>query len=109
MVWGYVLKFIIGGTLFALMSYFSKSKILFLSGIITFIPVMTLINMRMQMKAMNVREFRITELNGFFGALGAVVLMLSVFLLTIWMKPIHAAIVSVGIYIIYMVSCKYIL
>ncbi|MCO7124366.1 GlpM family protein [Sporolactobacillus shoreicorticis] len=108
-MWGYVIKFIIGGTIFVLMSYFSKSKILFLSGVITFIPLMTLINMGMQIKYMNVEEFRTTEFNGLFGAFGAVVLIFSVFLLTNWMKPVNAVILSVGIYVIYMASCKYFL
>ncbi|MFT8710309.1 MAG: GlpM family protein [Sporolactobacillus sp.] len=109
MFWDYALKFVIGGTIFALMSYFSKSKMLFLSGVITFIPIMTLINMGMQMHAMNLREFRTTEWSGIFGAFGAVVLMTSVFLLTNWFRPIYAAVLSVGIYLIYMLSCKYLL
>ncbi|MFT8873007.1 MAG: GlpM family protein [Sporolactobacillus sp.] len=105
----YLFKFIIGGTLFVLMSYFSKSKILFLSGVITFIPVMTLINISMQIKAMDVRQFRQTELNGIFGALGAVILMLSLFVLTNWLKPVSAAWLSVGIYFIYMLICRWML
>lgn len=109
MAWNYVIRFLIGGTIFVLMSYFSKSKILFLSGIITFIPIMTLINMGMQIKYMNVKEFRTTEFNGIFGALGAVVLISCVFLLTHWIKPVNAAFISVGVYLAYMVSCKYLL
>ncbi|MDD9149815.1 MULTISPECIES: GlpM family protein [unclassified Sporolactobacillus] len=103
------LKFIIGGTLFVLMSYFSKSKFLFLSGVITFIPVMTLINMRMQMKYMDLKEFRATEFNAVFGAVGAVVLILSVFILTNWFKPVYAAFIAAVLYIIYMLLCKHFL
>ncbi|MFX3619146.1 MAG: GlpM family protein [Sporolactobacillus sp.] len=109
MAWNYVIRFLIGGTIFVLMSYFSRSKILFLSGIITFIPIMTLINMGMQIKYMNVQEFRTTEFNGIFGALGAVVLIFCVFLLTHWIKPVNAAFISVGVYLAYMVSCRYLL
>ncbi|MCL1631968.1 GlpM family protein [Sporolactobacillus sp. CPB3-1] len=109
MAWGYIIKFIIGGTIFVLMSYFSKSKILFLSGVITFIPVMTLINMGLQIRHMNVEEFRTTEFDGIFGAFGAVVLIFSVFFLTNWLRPVNAVILSAGIYLIYMASCKYLL
>jgi uncharacterized membrane protein (GlpM family) len=105
-IWDYGLKFIIGGTIFVLMSYFSKSKILFLSGVITFIPIMTLINMWMQMKEMDTDEFRTTEFNGIFGSFGAVVLMFSVFLLTAWIKPVYAAFISVALYIAYMLVCR---
>lgn len=109
MVLDYGLKFIIGGTIFVLMSYFSKSKYLFLSGVITFIPIMTLINMRLQMKYMDLEEFRSTEFNAIFGAFGAVVLILSVFILTNWIKPVYAALISVALYIIYMLLCKHFL
>lgn len=109
MILDYGLKFIIGGTIFVLMSYFSKSKLLFLSGVITFIPVMTLINMGMQMRSMNLKEFRTTEFNAIFGAFGAVVLILFVFILTNWIKPAYAAPISVALYIIYMLSCKHFL
>jgi uncharacterized membrane protein (GlpM family) len=104
-IWDYALKFIIGGIIFVLMSYFSQSKMLFLSGVITFIPVMTLINMSMQIKTMSVVEFRAAEFNGIFGAFGAVVLMAAVFLLTGWIRPIYAALIAVAFYGSYMLLC----
>ncbi|WP_445505802.1 GlpM family protein [Niallia sp. 03091] len=109
MIWDYIFKFILGGTIITLASYFSKSKHFFLSGIITLLPIMTLINMRLQLKYMDIKEFRITQVNAIFGALGAVILLLSVFILTNWMRPIFAVLISLAIYISYMLICKYFL
>lgn len=105
----YVLKFILGGTIIVLATYFSRSRHLFLSGIITLLPIMTLINMRLQIKNMTLKDFRLTQRNAIFGAIGAVILLLSVFILTNWIKPIHAVLISLAIYLIYMLMCKYFL
>lgn len=49
----YVVKFILGGTIVVIATYFSKTKNIFLSGIITTLPIVTLLNMMLQIKYMN--------------------------------------------------------
>ncbi|WP_416825803.1 GlpM family protein [Ectobacillus polymachus] len=109
MVFDYVIKFVLGGTILVLATYLSKSKHLFLSGIITLLPIMTLMNMRLQMKFMDIKEFRITQKFAIFGALGAVILVFSVYILSNWIKPTQAAIISLMVYIMYMFLCKHFL
>ena len=53
----YFLYFIVGGTILVLALLLSHSKYLFLSGIIIAIPILTLINMGMQMKNMKEDTF----------------------------------------------------
>jgi uncharacterized membrane protein (GlpM family) len=77
---GYILQFILGGTIMVCASLLSKSKYLFLSGIITLLPIMTLVNIYLQTKNMNVMDFRITQKNAVFGAFGAVILIGGIFL-----------------------------
>lgn len=48
----YFLYFLVGGTIMVLALLLSQSKYLFLSGIITALPILTFINMGMQMKNM---------------------------------------------------------
>jgi uncharacterized membrane protein (GlpM family) len=102
----YILQFIIGGTILVSASMLSKSKYLFLSGVITLLPIMTLININLQMHNMDISNFRITQRNAIFGAFGAVVLTSSIFILTKWFKPPHAVLFAVIIYILYMIGCK---
>jgi uncharacterized membrane protein (GlpM family) len=102
----YILQFIIGGTILVFASILSKSKYLFLSGVITLLPIMTLININLQMHNMDISNFRITQRNAIFGAFGAVVLTSSIFILTKWFKPPHAVLFAVIIYILYMIGCK---
>lgn len=104
---GYILQFIIGGTILVCASLLSKSKYLFLSGIITLLPIMTLINVSLQMKNMSIVDFRITQKNAIFGAFGAVIFISSIYLLTKWFEPSDAVIGAVIIYIVYMIGCKY--
>jgi uncharacterized membrane protein (GlpM family) len=106
---GYVLQFILGGTIMVCASLLSKSKYLFLSGIITLLPIMTLVNIYLQMNNMNLTDFRITQKNAVFGSLGAVILLGVIFTLTNWFKPLYAVICAFIIYIFYMVGCKYFL
>ncbi len=106
---GYILQFVLGGTIMVCASLLSKSKYLFLSGIITLLPIMTLVNISLQMKNMNVLDFRITQKSAIFGALGVVLFMSSIFLLTNWLKPLHAVICAIVVYVLYMVGCKYFL
>lgn len=46
----YFLYFIVGGSIMVLALLLSQSKYLFLSGVITALPILTLINMGMQIK-----------------------------------------------------------
>ncbi|MGE5702383.1 MAG: GlpM family protein [Clostridia bacterium] len=104
---GYILQFIIGGTILVCASLLSKSKYLFLSGIITLLPIMTLINVSLQSKNMSIGDFRITQRNAIIGAFGAVIFISSIYLLTKWVKPSDAVIGAVFIYIVYMVGSTY--
>jgi uncharacterized membrane protein (GlpM family) len=103
---GYLLQFILGGTIMVCASLLSKSKYLFLSGIITLLPIMTLVNIYLQMNNMTISNFRITQKNAIFGAFGAVILIGAIFLLTQWLKPLHAVFFALIIYLIYMLGCK---
>ncbi|RPK15316.1 hypothetical protein FH5_00751 [Priestia endophytica] len=106
---GYILQFLLGGTIMVCASLLSKSKYLFLSGIITLLPIMTLVNIHLQMKNMNIMNFRITQKNAIFGSFGAVILISVIFILTNWIKPLYAVIGAFIIYILYMLGCKYFL
>ncbi|WP_379969787.1 hypothetical protein [Ectobacillus sp. sgz5001026] len=100
-VFEYVSKFIIGGCILALATYFSKSKNIFLSGVITILPIMTLANLILQTKFLNKNEFQSAQKAGIFGAFGAVLFLFSVFLLAYWMKPLYAILLAICIYIVY--------
>jgi len=104
---GYVLQFIIGGLILVSASMLSKSKYLFLSGIITLLPIMTLININLQIHHMDKMNFRITQKNAIFGAFGAVILVSSIYILTKWFKPSYSIICALIIYVLYMIGCKY--
>lgn len=104
----YISKFIIGGCILALATYFSKSKNLFLSGVITTLPLMTLANMMVQMKLMNSTEFQFAQKSGIWGSIGLVLFVFCVFLLSNWMKPLYAILLSLLIYVTYFVVYKYI-
>lgn len=106
---GYVLQFILGGSIMVCASLLSKSKYLFLSGIITLLPIMTLMNLYLQTNNMSIKDFRITQKNAIFGSIGVVVFIGFIFLLTNWLKPIHAVLCALIVYILYMVSCKFLL
>ncbi len=54
-------------------AYLSKSKYLFLSGVITLLPIMSLLNIHLQLKNMSPDDFRAAQKNGIFGAFGAVI------------------------------------
>lgn len=97
----YIFKFIIGGMMLVLATYFSKSKNLFLAGVITTIPIMTLANMTLQVKFLNGPEFQQAQKNGIFGALGLVIFILSCYVLSSWFKPMYAIFLSIPIYFIY--------
>lgn len=62
----YFLYFIVGGTIMVLALLLRHSKYLFLSGIITALPILTLINMGMQMKNKKEDTFHIVIQNTVF-------------------------------------------
>ncbi|MFP3388133.1 DUF3147 family protein [Brevibacillus sp. SIMBA_040] len=86
----YVVKFILGGTVVVIATYFSKTKNIFLSGIITTLPIVTLLNMMLQIKYMNSQEFHSAQKSGILGAIGLVLFISTCYVLTTWVKPIYA-------------------
>ncbi|MFD2371662.1 DUF3147 family protein [Brevibacillus sp. GCM10020057] len=86
----YVIKFIIGGFIVVLATYFSKTKNIFLSGIITTLPIITLLNMMLQLQYMNTQEFHLAQKSGILGAFGLVLFVASCYVLTSWVKPVYA-------------------
>ena len=103
----YILHFFLGGTIMVCASLLSKSRYLFLSGIITLLPIMTLVNIQLQMRNMNIKDFRLTQKSAIFGSFGAVILISLIFILTNWFKPLYAVICAFIIYSLYMVGCKH--
>lgn len=101
----YFLYFLVGGTIMVLALLLSQSKYLFLSGIITALPILTLINMGMQMKNMKEDTFHTVLQNTVFGAVG----MLLFTVLTSWFKPGISVMSALAVYAIFMLSGKYIL
>ncbi|UGW84804.1 hypothetical protein LT232_01355 [Bacillus velezensis] len=55
---GFLIQFFIGGTVMVAAAYLSKSKYLFLSGVITLLPIMTLLNIHLQLKKYERRRFQ---------------------------------------------------
>ena len=105
----YILYFIVGGTIMVLALLLSQSKYLFLPGIITALPILTLINMGMQMKNMKEDTFHSVLQNTVFGAVGMLLFTVLAFLLTIWFKPSISVISSLVVYAVFMLSGKYIM
>lgn len=97
----YVIKFILGGSLVVLATYLSKSKNIFLSGIITTLPIITLLNMTLQIKYMNDQEFHLAQKSGILGALGLVLFIASCYFLTAWVKPLYAILFAIVILFLY--------
>ncbi|WP_416653996.1 GlpM family protein [Bacillus amyloliquefaciens] len=102
----FLIQFFIGGTVMVAAAFLSKSKYLFLSGVITLLPIMTLLNIQLQLKNMSADDFRAAQKNGIFGAFGAVIFISSIFILTNWFKGSHSVIGAFLIYICYMITCK---
>lgn len=103
---GYVIQFIVGGSVMLLAAFLSKSKYVFLSGVITLLPILTLINLRLQVKNMSWDTFRETQRNGIIGAVGMVILIVGIYFLSDLYKPSTAVIMGVCIYVIYMICSK---
>ncbi|MEX3743585.1 hypothetical protein [Lysinibacillus xylanilyticus] len=105
----YILYFIVGGSIMVLALLLSQSKYLFLSGIITALPILTLINMGMQMKNMKEDTFHSVLQNTVFGAVGMLLFTVLAFLLTYWFKPSISVISALAVYAVFMLSGKYIM
>ncbi|WP_342557830.1 hypothetical protein [Lysinibacillus sp. FSL P4-0201] len=103
----YFLYFLVGGTIMVLALLLSQSKYLFLSGIITALPILTLINMGMQMKNMKEDTFHTVLQNTVFG--GMLLFTVLTFLLTSWFKPSISVMSALAVYALFMLSGKYIL
>ncbi|AMO85604.1 putative membrane protein required for alginate biosynthesis [Solibacillus isronensis B3W22] len=100
----YIIQFILGGTVMLLASWLSKSNLHFLSGIITLLPILTLLNMRLQMKNMTEDTFHIVQQNAIFGAVGMVLFTVLVFYLSGLWKPSYAILGALSVYIVFMVA-----
>lgn len=84
----------------------SQSKYLFLSGIITLLPILTLINLRFQLINMSSEDFHITQRHAIVGAVGMVVLIVCIYILSGFMKPVMAVILGVCLYVVYMICTR---
>ena len=104
----YLIYFIVGGTIMVLALLLSQSKYLFLSGIITALPILTLINMGMQMKHMKADTFHNVLQNTVFGAVGMLLFTVLAFL-TNWYKPSIAVLSAILVYAIFMLCGKFIM
>ena len=102
----YVAQFIIGGSIMVLASYLSQSKHLFLSGIITLLPILTLLNMRLQIKNMTADTFHLVQANAIYGAIGMILFTSCVFIFSSYIKPLHAVGSALLLYIVFMVVGK---
>lgn len=105
----YIIRFIIGGAILVSATYFTKSKNLFLAGIITTLPLMTIVNMLIQTKYLTVKEFQASQKNGVIGGVGLALFVLGCIVLSNWMKPIYAMGISILIYFLYVFLCKYLI
>ncbi len=105
----YFLYFIVGGSIMVLALLLSQSKYLFLSGVITALPILTLINMGMQMKNMKEDTFHNVLQNTVFGAVGKLLFTVLTFILTNWYKPSISVASALAVYAIFMLSGKYIM
>ncbi|MGN7477372.1 GlpM family protein [Solibacillus silvestris] len=102
----YIIQFIIGGTVMLLASWLSRSNLHFLSGVITLLPILTLFNMRLQMKSMTAETFHAVQQNAIFGAVGMVLFTGFVFYFSSFWKPSHAIFSALSIYVIFMIVGK---
>lgn len=105
----YVIQFIIGGTVMLLASWLSRSNLHYLSAIITLLPILTLLNMRLQMKSMTDETFHLVQQNAIFGAVGMVLFTGLVFYFTTIWKPSQAVLTALAIYAVFMIAGKPIL
>ncbi|MGG0656594.1 GlpM family protein [Rummeliibacillus pycnus] len=106
---GYVIQFIIGGTVMMFAAMLSKSKYLFLSGVITLLPILTLMNLHLQVRNMTEEKFHITQRNGIIGAIGMVVLVGGIYFLSNWFKPGQSVLIALTVYVVFMVGSRFLI
>lgn len=102
----YVTQFVVGGLVMVLASILSQSKHLFLSGIITLLPILTLLNMRQQIKHMTAETFHTVQANAIYGAVGMILFTILVFILSSHLKPTVAVLSAISVYILFMLLGK---
>ena len=102
----YAIQFIIGGTIVLLASWLSRSNFYYLSAIITLLPIMTLLNLRLQIKSMTDETFHLVQQNAIFGAVGMVLFTVLIFYFSSFWKPSHSVLVALAIYAVYMIVGK---
>lgn len=102
----YVIQFIIGGTIVLLASWLSRSNFYYLSAIITLLPILTLLNLRLQIKSMTAETFHLVQQNAIFGAVGMVLFTVLIFYFSSFWKPTHSVVVALAIYAVYMIIGK---
>ena len=105
----YFIQFIIGGTVMLLASWLSRSNLHFLSGVITLLPILTLLNMRLQMKSMTDETFHLVQQNAIIGAIGMVIFTGFVFYFSGFWKPTQSILYAITIYACFMITGKYLL
>ena len=103
----YVLQFIIGGSVMMLAAWLSRSNFHFLAGVITLLPILTLLNMRLQIKAMTPETFHSVQLNSIVGSVGMVIFTALVFYFSSIWKPSQAVLSALAIYAAYMLIAKF--
>ncbi|GED20375.1 GlpM family protein [Kurthia gibsonii] len=103
---GYVIQFIIGGSVMLLATILSQSKYLFLSGVITLLPILTLLNLKLQVQHMSQESFHETQRNGIIGAVGMVILVVAIYIFSSHFKPSTAVLMGIGLYVMYMFGSK---
>lgn len=102
----YIAQFIIGGTVMVLASFLSQSKHLYLSSIITLLPIMTLLNLRLQIKNMTPETFHHIQANAIYGAIGMILFTVCIFVLSNYIKPSSAVLLALSIYLVFMLLGK---
>ena len=102
----YVTQFIVGGSVMLLASWLSRSNLHFLSGIITLLPILTLVNMRLQMRNMNDETFHLVQMNAIYGAIGMVLFTGLVFYFSTFWKPGLSVVAALAIYAVFMIVGK---
>lgn len=102
----YIIQFILGGLVMMLAAWLSHSNLHFLSGIITLLPILTLLNMRLQIQNMTDETFHIVQQNAIAGAVGMIIFTSFVYYFSSMWKPGQAIFGALAIYAVFMVLSK---
>ena len=102
----YVAQFLIGGSIMVLASYLSQSKHVYLSSIITLLPILTLLNLRLQIRHMTADTFHQIQANAIYGAIGMIILTSCIFVFSSYYKPANAVLLALAVYIVFMLAGK---